>query len=391
MNNSDIVKTFQPFIQQMRPIPNEGISRKNNDFNIQNNSVKPFNNKEENKLLPTDPLNKIKVNIIQATQLPGYAYRGLKGDPDSNFHEFLSLGKVAYYTGGPVLLAMFAAGINPISPVSLANAKGKVKVVGVGIALYYIAIALKNVTVDLPIKLLRGIDLNQKAEVVVPTKIKGAKDNSPPKIEYRDAFISPDWARFDLMYRDDDKAMKNPRLINERFDKIARKMGMSEDLVDSDNATIPSIKKIIIQSRAWKYALAVPAAILALGLSSQKNSKTATYIWETIGNNLKQDLKKIFSPKSGNSLRGRLTLAKYVLKDNLFNPLKDSCIEFWKGSGEGLCKHFGKATILGTLGLILLANASILYSSYAGRKKIIDISAYSLRARNMFSPEKNDR
>ena len=193
------------------------------------------------------------------------------------------------------------------------------------------------------------------------------------------------------MYQHDIDSVKNPKFINENFDNIARKMGMKNESVESDDTVIPYMKSLIVQSRAWKYALAVPAVMLALGMSVQKKaSNPDVYIWD-IGKNIGKDLQTIFSLKSEESTIGRLNSLGNIVKHNLLLPLKDSFKQFWKGTGEGLPgKYIGKATILGTLGLILLANISMLRSTNAKDKKVVDVSAYSLESKDMLRSKNGD-
>ena len=115
MNNSDINTTFQPFIQQLRSIPDDGISSNNSDLKrpatlkkADDGDILNINlQTADDKLLSTDALTSLKINAKQISQLPDYAYRGLKGDPDADFHEFIQLGKIPYVVGQPMLVAMF--------------------------------------------------------------------------------------------------------------------------------------------------------------------------------------------------------------------------------------------------------------------------------------------
>ena len=54
-------------------------------------------NKDHDRLRNIDFLTKMKINVDTAMNTPGYAYRGMKGDPDFNFFEYLKVSKIPYY------------------------------------------------------------------------------------------------------------------------------------------------------------------------------------------------------------------------------------------------------------------------------------------------------
>ena len=72
-------------------------------------------NKEHDKVRKTDFITKTKIGIDTALNIPGYAYRGMKGDPDFNFYEYLKVSKIPYYIGGLGLAGVCLAGKNKYS------------------------------------------------------------------------------------------------------------------------------------------------------------------------------------------------------------------------------------------------------------------------------------
>ena len=72
------------------------------------------------------------------------------------------------------LLQCFQAGSTLINPAIGSSIKTKVKVVGAGVALYYLANFLKDYAVNIPLKLFRGVDMNQYARTIVSLRAKTA-------------------------------------------------------------------------------------------------------------------------------------------------------------------------------------------------------------------------
>ncbi|EKE02757.1 MAG: hypothetical protein ACD_20C00337G0028 [uncultured bacterium] len=323
--------------------------------------------KAHDEVLPSDLRTKFRVNVNQASSLPEYAVRGLKGDPDANFFEFLQLAKIPYYVGGPVLAWCFAAGGKAAKEVTRQKA--------VGVGLFYLAAIMAGKAVNIPVKMFRGVDLDQSYKKIVRLRTRTPDGLSPMRKEYHKVYESIDFTYLDLLRQGEDKAIQNHRIVNRTFDSIASKMGFSKSLNDSDSAVKPNIKKLIIMSRAWKYALTVPYAALAIGLSSQDS-------WKTLGNNLKGDfIRNSLVNKQGISpLKNILFRAKgagLTLKGHLWNTFKSSAKDFWNGKGAaGIGKYFGKITMIGALAATLVANWTILKNSSLKGEDVLDAAKY---------------
>ncbi|OGI21777.1 MAG: hypothetical protein A2287_08490 [Candidatus Melainabacteria bacterium RIFOXYA12_FULL_32_12] len=324
-------------------------------------------NKAHDEILPTDIKTKTRVNITQALSLPEYAVRGLKGDPDANFFEFLQLAKIPYYVGGPILALCFAAGGDA------AKAITRQKAVGVG--LFYLAAMLASKAINVPVKMFTGVDLDQSYKKIVRLRTKSPDGLSPMRKEYHKVFESTDFTYFDLLRHGEDKAAHNHRIINKNFNDIAKKMGINHNLNDSDSTVKPNVKKLIIMSRAWKYALTIPYAALAIGLSMQDS-------WKNLGNQLKNDfVRNALTSKQGMSpLENtwfRIKGAGLTLKGQFWNTLKNSVKDFWNGTGaKGITKYYGKAAVISAITATLLANWSILRAGSLKDKKSVDVSKF---------------
>lgn len=328
-------------------VTNQTISSKNKKNNMpviisENISVQ---DKEHDKLRKTDLITKTKIGIDTALNTPGYAYRGMKGDPDFNFYEYLKVSKIPYYIGGLGLAGVCLAGKNKYS-VADASANHRIfKKVLTGVLMYYIAKEVANAVIDIPVKLFRGIDLNMPYKKVTSLR-EGNPLNLPnnKKPSNQNVFESTEFTRWDLLYK------HGPNTdMNENFDKIAKKFGAKEKLVDADSTLIPKIRELIIMASSWKYMLSAPFVILGLGLAQQESFENVD------ARSLYKNTINLFKPSTTN----RFTKIGASIKTNLLQPVSNSFKELWKGKTL-TSSILGKSAIIGTVGLTVLANIMIL-------------------------------
>lgn len=328
--------------------------------------------KKGDTLLPSDSVTNTKVAIENASSLPEYAVRGLKGDQNADFHERLSLANIPYYLGGPTLVWCFSAGIKESVP--------KVKQMAAGVALYYAGIAVANKLIDTPVKMFRGVDLNQNYRDVVDLSVLPTDGSPTKKIQYKKAIISCDWPRTDLLYNNGPESLKNPRAKNAYFDYVAHKMGAEDEQNDSDSSVKPNMKKLVIMSRAWKYALAVPMIALSAGMASNE-------VW-TVNRDIKGNLKKLDNLKGMAKIKEALNVA---IVNPFLKPLKTSFTDFFKyglanknmleQSGK-LKRQAGKATIIATAAMVVFANLNILAQTSLKKKKLVDVHGFADAPKN---------
>ena len=317
--------------------------------------------KLKSRMLANDTVTKLKVDLKKAAKLPEYAYRGLKGDPNANFYEYLSLGNIPYFLGGPLLAAVFAFGATRNNPQARASAIKRAKQIAVGVGLYYAGAALAKKVIDIPVKIFRGVDLNHPYENVVDCRATSPTGFSPKKIEYHKVPESVDFTRFDLMSGDETK--DNGKAVNEQFDKLANKFGIDKNVQDTDATLKGSIKKLIISSTAFKYMLAAPFVALGVALAAQD-------AWGDIGNGLKQNIKSMLDTKSLLNLKQRASIAGEIIKGNLLTPMKESFKALWKNN------KLGKVIILTSAIAPVLANLRILQLTSEKHNRFVDISEY---------------
>lgn len=296
--------------------------------------------------------NKNKAKLSTAKSIPSYVKRGISGDPNSNFHEFMQITKIPYFLGGPGLVATVLAGQNLFDIRANKSAKFNAKGMALGCALYYVMVGIAKKCVDVPVKALRGIDLNHPYVDVVYNNAEDASGKSSKRYENHNVFESSKFIRWDLLYNEE---AKNPRKVNSKYNEIAKKMNMPEDINDSDSAVRPVMMSLIKQSRAWKYIIGAFAVMLGVGLGNQKALKEE-FCTGTLHNLKENIIHKSFKPSIKN--------ATASLKTKVINPIKNSFVSLWKGTEISTAsKYTGKVAIIGFLASVLMANISILKST----------------------------
>lgn len=304
-----------------------------------------LNNKEHDKLRNSGIGTKVKINIETALNTPGYAYRGMKGDPDFNFYEYLKVSKIPYYIGGLGLAGVCLAGKNKYSTADKFANSAIFKKVLTGVLMYYIAKAIANVVIDVPVKLFRGIDLNMPYKKITSLR-EGNPLNLPnnKKPSNQNVFESTEFTRWDLLYEHD-----KGKNINNKFNKIAKKFGADKELADADSTLIPKIKELIIMASSWKYMLSVPFVMLGLGLAQQDSFQ------KTDVRNLYRQIVNLFKP----STKNRFSKIGVSLKENITTPIKGAFVELWNGKSLP-SKIIGRTAIVAPVALTILANLMIL-------------------------------
>jgi hypothetical protein len=342
---------------------------------LEKNSKETIEKNMGDMILPNDRATKRKARIEQATKIPDYIYNGLKGDPDSNFFEYLQLGKVPYYVGGLTLIGMFAAGISRIDGKARSEAIKKTKRIALGVAFYYLGSSLAQLVINAPVKWFRGIDLNHPYRDVVDLR-EGSPLNLPQnkKKEIHKVYESIDFTRWDLLFN---HSAKTPEEVDKTFDKIAGKYGVKGHVHHSHSTLKDKIRETIIMSRAWKYALTVPFVVLGIGLSSQK-------AWENYGKGLRQDIKGILAQRTvskeiraaaranGGRIPGKAVQIFDALVTKLATPVKNAFVQLWTGEGKTkIAGILGKTVILTAVLGTIFANACILLKTHINDKKIV--------------------
>lgn len=315
--------------------------------NTQHNQMFSAGSPEENNkkythdtLLPNNFATRFRIGMDKFTNaITLYPSKGLNGNRNANFYEFLTMGQVPYLIGSGTLMAVFNVANKYFAPFAELKAAPLGKKMALGVIFYGIAKELSKPLITKPVKWLTGVDTEvpyAKVNYELPDDVY---DTDITSIEYHKVFESVEFPRWDLLYKP--ASSKKPR--NAYYDKVARKLGLGSNLKDSDQEVKPRIKEIVVKSK------------VAQNISS--------YLWAATGVAL------AFENGWLSFIDGTLS-KKSKLKNlgKIFNDFgwaaERSMKSFYRGIGKsGLSKHAGKALIFTSLGSSVLGVLNVMSSS----------------------------
>lgn len=340
--------------EQSIQLNKQRLKEENHSLSYYKNDIK------EDELVKKNTLAKrIGINIEKTLDIPLIHFpRGLGGAPDYTFFEFLQTAKFPYYIGGPILAALFYAGVKKDNFRSAGAAQKVAKHMALGVGLYYVGAALAKSIINNTVKLSRGVDLKQPYAKAISTSTKKSGAFSKD-VEFHTAFESADFTRTDLLYN---KKGRTPEEINENYIEYGKKYGIKTDVNNIDSTIKPLIKKTIVMARAWQYALTAFFVTLGVGMANQP-------AWDkTSSEGFKKTVSQgIFGKNVG--IKERLHNAKIVVYDYALKPFGKSFVEFWKGHSKG-SSIAGKSVILATSAATLTAITLLLTQTSAKDHKL---------------------
>lgn len=315
--------------------------------NTQHNQKFSAGNPEENSkkythdtLLPNNFATNFRIGMDKFTNaITLYPAKGLKGNRNANFYEFLTMGQVPYLVGSGMLMAVFNAANKHFAPFAQAKASALGKKMAMGVLFYGITKELSKSLITKPVKMLTGVDTEvpyAKVNYELPDDIY---DTDITSIEYHKVFESVEFPRWDLLYMP--ASSGKPR--NAYYDKVARKLGLGSNLKDSDQEVKPRIKEIVVKSKVAQnissYLWAATGVAIAFQKPWEEFFEVATLkFWK--GKDFKKSL-SIFGKSMERSLKA-------------FYSGKDS---------SALGKYGGKALLFTSLGVSALGVANVMSSS----------------------------
>lgn len=311
----------------------------NISFTSKNQEVKTLKYKKDT-LLKNNIVTNLKVSADKFTKaFTEYPARGIKGDKSSNFYEFLTMGTVPYLLGSASLMAVFNLAGKFFTPFAQSKAGSIGKKMALGVLFYGVGKSASKALINKPVKALTGVDTEMPYAKVVEGFPKFEGDKNTKKIEYHKVFESVEFPRYDLLYGEGEKR-------NEYYDKVAKKLGLGENLKSSDKEVKPRIKEIVSKSSAAKSIASYLWAGVGVGLAVQKP-------WDNFFTAMKkgQGLQKV-----GNSIKsfGRnfVDSAKDLWTGGI-NPTKGQKI-----AGKALIGAAVAATVLGVVNTVVSAKRS---------------------------------
>lgn len=309
--------------------------------------------KPESRILPNTLGTRLKQGYQKTSNaFLQYPIKGLKGDINSDFYEFITMGIVPYLIGSGMFMAMFnlLKNLNPKSQV-LAGINGKK--MALGVVLYGLFKTLSADLVTRPVYWGTGVDLELPIEHVsypLP-KEPGANADIMPEIQQRKVYDSREFFRKDLIQKDIGK---------EYYDNVAEKIGLGTDLNDSVTETTPIIQSIVSTTKTAKTLTTYAWAATGVGLAAQDS-------WKDFFESFSKRRRYVPAPSDGAGAKIAQRLKNFGLNtaDIAKSFGRSFCKAFktlWSGENgtKGFMKHAGKAWLLLTGAVTVGSTANVI-------------------------------
>jgi len=314
------------------------------------------NTQEESKILPNTVATRINQKYDKTlSSFTEYPVKGLKGDVNSDFYEFLSMGIVPYLAGSAMFMALFNF-TKHLAPKSKFFASDLGKKMALGVVMYGIGKTLANDIITRPVALATGVDIELPYRNVyypLPTK-PGAAAEIFPQHQQRKVYDSREFFRKDLIAKD-------PNYGVAYYDKIAKKLGLGENLNDSVTETTPIIQSIISTTKTAKSLCSYAWAGVGVGLALQT-------CWTDFFSAISNRRKHISLPNEGlfNRMGSKLSNLAHNTVDvskAFVKTFGKACSTMWTGNPntKGYMKHAGKTWLLFTSALTIGSIANVIY------------------------------
>lgn len=300
----------------------------------------------DDKIIKKTPLTGARVMADKITKdVFSYAPKGMTGSVNSNFYEFLSLGTVPYIIGSTMLIALFNGVNKKFNTQDAAAAGTKGMRMAAGVVLYGVGKWLGGKLINTGVNAYTGIDADMPYRKVVKELPDYPGDKNTTSVEFHKVFESTDFPRWDLINK---QGEKNGNRF-EYYDKIANKMGYKDKLNSPDQVVQPTIKEVVTKSLAAKSISAFLWAGLGVAIAAQ----------EPFGHFMK--------------FKDSATMLEKVsaFPKNLFNSLKDSTVQLFKGGMNPTkgSKFLGKALIFAAIGSTALGIVNSCRGFKEGKKE----------------------
>lgn len=330
------------------------VSLSNSTINFKQNDITKKPSKgDESEIVA----NTLKTRVLQKydktlNAMTEYPVKGLKGDVNSDFYEFLSMGIIPYLIGSGMFIAMFNLLNKHLTP----NASLRGKKMGLGVILYGIGKTLSNDLVTRPVAWSTGVDVEMPYRNVyctLPTK-PGAEAEIDHKHQQRKVYDSIEFFRKDLIAKHPDYGVKY-------YDGIAKKLGMGENLNDSVSETTPIIQSIVASTKTAKSLSSYAWAGVGVGLAIQDCWKDFFKAYSDRPKYISKADKNFLSNAGGklaNTAKNTWNLSKTFGK-----TFGKACHTYWSGEKgtKGFRKHAGKAWLLFTTALTIGTTYNVIH------------------------------
>lgn len=327
---------------------------------------------EETRILPNTARTRIRQGFQQTSSaFLDYPVKGLQGDINSNFYEFLTMGIVPYLAGSAMFMLVFNVVNKFLDAASQKKASAVGKKMALGVVLYGIMKTLSKNLVTKPVKSATGVDTEMPYENIVYPLPKEAGEAANIEVQHqqRKVFDSKEFFRKDLLDR-------------KYFDNVAKKLGLGEDLNDSVTETTPIIQNIVATTNTAKSLASYSWAAVGVGLAVQD-------AWGDFFDSISK--RTHYLPKEEEGIFSKAAHKLQNSGKNLWDvtkafgrSLKNSCGELWNGkpADSFYMRNAGKGLVgfAALLTVFLTANTIIRAKNMAKNKNVdtIDKSKESM-------------
>ena len=329
----------------------QSVSNSLNEINF--SAKQPENNEQtdyKSRILPNTYKTRTRQNAQKLENaFVYYPIRGLKGDVNSNFYEFLTMGIVPYIAGSAAFMLVFNAANKHLDLFAKEKASTYGKKMALGVILYGLMKNLSKNFVTKPVKYATGVDTEMPYENIVyalPTE-PGADANIDIQYQQRKVYDSKEFFRKDL-------------LSKEYFDNIAAKLGLGTNLNDSESEVTPIIQNIVTTTNTAKSLSSYCWAAVGVGMAVQD-------CWKDFFNSC-SNRQRFKADKNAGFLKNALGKTKNICKNSLKIPWSfiktffKSFGQLWQGKEmyNGFMKNSGKLLIgLATTASVALTHNAI--------------------------------
>ncbi len=214
-----------------------------------------------------------------------YFPKGFSGSKNSDFYEFLSLGKVPYLIGSMLLIALYTAAIGKnklktgdlldivrrrgeYDSQSASAAMNVAKKMGAGVVLYGIGKWLSKKISHKLISASTGVNLDMKYTNIIKEVPEPGKKIGMTRKQYPGVFDSADFPRKDLIALDNQLNHGNLYYYE---DKLAKKAGFKDKLNAPNQTMWPKIRELKVRATALENISQYIAAATGVAIGAQKS------------------------------------------------------------------------------------------------------------------------
>ena len=145
---------------------------------------------EESKILPNTLQTRVRQKFHKTSNaFLEYPIKGLKGDVNSDFYEFLSMGIIPYLVGSGMFMGLFNI-VKKLNPKSQLLASFNGNKMALGVVLYGLFKTISNDFVTRPVYLGTGVDIELPVQHISYPLPKEAGENATiiPQIQQRKVY-----------------------------------------------------------------------------------------------------------------------------------------------------------------------------------------------------------